>query len=89
MGVASEQLDILQAFERSLCTFKRLGSANGFCIVGNTLYAIPVVTSKASPDLPDNKKKLQKLPPLWSRGNILASHLVFPGLIPGWVSFPG
>ena len=30
-----------------------------------------------------------KRPPLWSRGNIVASHLAYPGSIPGHVSFPG
>ena len=28
-------------------------------------------------------------PPLWSRGNIIASHVADPGLIPGQLSFPG
>ena len=26
-------------------------------------------------------------PPLWSRGNVFASHPVGPGSIPGWVNF--
>ena len=30
-----------------------------------------------------------KRPPLWSKGNIVASHLAGPGSIPSRVSFPG
>ena len=53
------------------------------------VYELPLGLHQLHKIILHTRSSCTCLPPLWSRGNIVASHLAGPGLIPGRVSFPG